>query len=167
MSAYPMVVQTGTKPTLNWNIMYPSKVSDLVGIQPPGTLIPSKSSYVTVQIVGTSVSNTGSCNQSSINYTEARVSLNGGAYQQLFYGTQEHVDPSSKLYVKKLNAGDTINFGGRYVDGNTWSPFFTTKSSNFQVVALVNGQTPPTSSPLGSSGNLYSYLVPILMPPAR
>lgn len=162
ISANPMVVQTGTKPTLSWDILYPSNVGNVVCIQPPGTLITCTSTYVTVQIVGTSVTTNGSCHSSITNYTEARVSLNGGNYQQLFYGTQEHVDPSKKLFVKKLKAGDTIDFGGRYVENNSWSPFYTTKSGNFQVVALVNGQTPPSSSLVGPSATVNSYLRPYL-----
>ena len=162
MSAYPMVVQTGTKPTLNWNILYPSKVSDLVNIKPPGTLIPATSSYVTVQIVGTGVTTGNATSTSNPQYTEARVSLNGGGYQQLFYGTQTDVDPSAQLYIKKLGANDTIDFGGRFVDGGTWSPFYTTNSSNFQVVALVDGQTPPTSFPLSQSTSLNNFLQPYL-----
>ena len=41
MSAYPSVVQTGTKPTLTWSILYPSSLSGTnppVLINPPGTL---------------------------------------------------------------------------------------------------------------------------------
>lgn len=162
LSAYPTVVQVGTNPTLNWNIMHPSNVSSQVTVQPPGTLIASTTCYVTVQIVGTSVSNNASCNSTTTLYSEARLSVNGGNYQQLFYGIQAHVDPSKNLYVKKLKAGDTIDFGGRYVNGNSWSPFFTTRSSNFQVVSLTNGQTPPTSSPLGASSPVNSFLQPYL-----
>lgn len=162
MSAYPTIVQTGTKPTLTWDILYPGKVSDMVSIQPPGTIISSTTTYATVQIVGTGVTTNGSCYSTITNYTEARVSLNGGSYQQLFYGTQEHVDPSKKLYVKKLNAGDTLDFGGRFVDGNAWSSFYTTKSANFQVIALVHGQTPPSRALVGPSATVNSYLRPYL-----
>ena len=56
MSAFPTVVQTGTKPTLTWNILYPSKVSDVAPINPPGTItITQKNTYVSVQPIGTGV----------------------------------------------------------------------------------------------------------------
>jgi len=35
LTAYPTVVQTGTKPTLSWSIDYPSTVSDVAVINPP------------------------------------------------------------------------------------------------------------------------------------
>ena len=44
--------------------------------------------------------------------TDLRVSLNGGPYDQLFYGTQAEVNPSQRLYIKKLLKGQTLHFGG-------------------------------------------------------
>jgi hypothetical protein len=162
LTAYPTMVQTGTKPTLTWSILYPSKVSDLVEVQPPGTLIPNQTSYVTVQIVGTTITPCTSNQTITPVYTDARLSLNRGNFIQLFYGTQADVDPTKQLYIKKVYANDTIDFAGRFVQGNAWSPLYTTKSSNFQIVALVNGDTPPTSYNLYQSTNLASYLRPYL-----
>ena len=162
MSAYPTVVQTGTKPTLTWNILYPSKVSDMVRISPPGTLIPNQTLYVTVQMVGTGVTSGNSTQDALPRTSDARLSLNGGSYNQLFYGAPADVDPSKQLYIKKVYANQTIDFGGRYVQDGVWTPFYTTRSSNIQVVALVNGQTPPTTFPLYQSATLASYLKPYL-----
>ena len=36
MTAFPTIVQTGTKPTLTWNILHPSKVSDIAVIKSAG-----------------------------------------------------------------------------------------------------------------------------------
>ncbi|RPJ33448.1 MAG: hypothetical protein EHM17_10215, partial [Verrucomicrobiaceae bacterium] len=56
LSAFPSVVQTGTKPTLTWSIVYPSRVSDLAIITPPGTItITENNTTVTVQPIGTGV----------------------------------------------------------------------------------------------------------------
>ena len=186
MSAYPTVVQTGTKPTLTWNILFPAKIGipgggggsgngngngsgggnngseNLVQVNPPGTLIPSNTVYATVQIVGTGVSACDTTQDALPHYSDARVSFNGGAYQQLFYGLQSNVVPSKQVYIKKMTANQTLDFGGRYVKNGSWSPFFTTKSTNFQVVALVNGQTPPTTFPLYQSTAFASYLRPYL-----
>ena len=185
MSAFPTVVQTGAKPTLTWNILYPAMIGipggggngngngggsgggsngsgPLVTINPPGTLIPSTTVYATVQVVGTGITACDTTRDSLTHYSDARVSYNGGPYQQLFYGTQADVLPSKQAYIKKLSANETIDFGGRYVKNGAWSPFYTTRSSNFQVVALVNGQTPPTSFPLHQSSTLASYLRPYL-----
>lgn len=161
MTAFPTMVQTGTKPTLTWNILHPSKVSDLAVINPPGTIIPNQTVYVTVQIIGTGVT---TCQGSStvVPPTDLRVSVNGGSYAQLFYGTQAAVNSSQKLWVKKVNAGQTIDLGGRYVIGSGWSPFFTTRSSNMQVISLINGNSLPTRSQFQGQATLASYLLPYL-----
>lgn len=162
MTAYPTVVQTGTKPTLKWNILYPSKVSDVALINPPGTIILTQDMYVSVQPIGTGVTACDPNQGTTPLYTDARMSVNGGAYKQLFYGIQTDVNSSYSLYIKKHSANTTIDFGGRYVKNGALSPLYTTKSSNLQVVALVNGDTPPTRFSLGQSPSLTSYLKPYL-----
>ncbi|MCX6879134.1 MAG: hypothetical protein NTW21_35810 [Verrucomicrobia bacterium] len=162
LSAFPTIVQTGTKPTLTWSILYPSTVSDLAVVSPPGTITPTEDVYVTVQPVGTNPSTCDPTQGTTPLYTDARVSLNGGPFLQIFYGTQADVDPAKPLYIKKVLANQTLDFGGRFVRYGEWSPFYTTKSANFQVVALVNGATPPTTFPLHQSSALASYLRPYL-----
>lgn len=180
LSAFPSLVQTGTHPTLTWNIMHPSKVIGSFGgngngngggnntgtetaaqINPPGTIIPTQDVYATVQIIGTGVSN---CQGGTYTppATDLRVSLNGGAYAQLFYGTQANVDPSKRLYIKKIRPGQTLDFGGRYVIGSSWSPFYTTRSRNLQVVSLVNGDTLPSATKFQGQNAMNSFLKPYL-----
>jgi len=162
LSAYPTIVQTGTKPTLTWDILHPSNVSNVVVINPPGTLIPNQPIYVSVQPVGTGPTNC-TPGQTTVTYpAEARISVNGGSYKQLFYGTQGSVTPQYSLYIKKHKANDIIDFGGRYVLNGNWTPFFTTRSSNMQVISLVRGSVPPTNLPLSTSSRLASYLKPYL-----
>ena len=163
MTAYPTVVQTGTKPTLTWSILYPSKVSDVAQINPPGTItITQKNTYVSVQPIGTGVTTCDPTQGTTPLYTDARLSVNGAAYVQLFYGIQSDVDPAYSLYIKKMGVNDTLNFSGRYVRNAAWSPLYTTLSANQQVVALVNGDRPPTSFSLYQSSILASYLKPYL-----
>ncbi len=181
MTAFPTVVQTGTKPTLTWAIMHPARVGsgqtgssgsgsgsgnsdgaeELAVVNPPGTIIPTTDSYVTVQIIGSGPTDCRS-NTSTKPPTDLRVSLDGGAYDQLFYGTQDDVNSSQKLYIKKLRAGQTVDFGGRYVFNGAWTPFYTTRSSNLQVVALVNGDTFPASTKFQGQAALASYLKPYI-----
>ncbi|MEN9974642.1 MAG: hypothetical protein RLZZ282_648 [Verrucomicrobiota bacterium] len=161
LSANQNVVQTGTNPVLTWNILYPSKVSDLVVVQPPGTLLLQSSMYVTVEMVGTSVTKTGTAPSTPI-ATEARVSLNGGSYEQLFYGTQADVKPAAPLYTKKVEPNNKIDFGGNYVENGVSGPFYTSNSANRQIVTLVNGDTPPTTFPLYQSSTLGNHLKPFL-----
>jgi hypothetical protein len=163
LSAFPTVVQTGTKPTLDWSILYPSKVSNIATITPPGTItIIDKNIYVSVQPIGTGITACDSTQGTTPLNADARMSLNGAAYQQLFYGTQADINSAYSLYIKKLGVGNTINFSGRYVKNGAWSPLYTTISTNFQVVALVNGDSIPTTFPLHQSSTLASYLRPYL-----
>lgn len=163
LSAFPSVVQTGTKPTLTWSILYPSKVSDLVTITPPGTItIDKNNTTVTVQPIGTGVTACDPTQGVEPLNVDARLSLNGSTYQQIFYGTQQVINPSWVLYSKKLNKGAKIDFGGRFVKFNQWSPLYTTRSANYQIIALVNGDTPPTSFQLHNSPSLANYLKPYL-----
>ena len=186
LSAFPTIVQTGTKPTLTWSIIHPAKIGsgqtssgnngngngggnsdgteNMAIVNPPGTIIPITDSYVTVQIIGTGPTNCqGGTNSATAPATDLRVSINGAAYKQLFYGTQANIDPSKQLYIKKVLAGQTIDLGGRFVtSATTWSPFFTTRSSNLQVVALVNGDTYPTKSKFQGQASMASYLKPYI-----
>ena len=182
LSAFPTIVKTGTKPTLTWSIVHPAKIGsgqtgstgngngngssggteNMAVVNPPGTIIPITDSYVTVQIIGTGPTNCqGGNNNTAAPATDLRLSVNGSAYKQLFYGTQANIDPSKKLYVKKVLAGQTIDLGGRFLTSATsWSPFYTTRSQNLQVVALVNGDTYPAKSKFQGQASMAAYLKP-------
>jgi len=90
LTAFPTVVQTGTKPTLTWNILYPSWVGGGgsgggsgggVGfVNPPGTLtVAQNNTYVSVQPIGTGVTTCDTTQGTTPLYADARLSLNGGA----------------------------------------------------------------------------------------
>jgi hypothetical protein len=185
LTAFPTVVKTGTKPTLNWTIVHPARigsgqtgwgdngngngngnggndgVEQIAVVSPPGTIIPSTDAFVSVQIIGSGP--TDCRNNTTVKPpTDLRVSLNGSAYDQLFYGTQSNVNSSQRLYIKKVRAGQTLDFGGRYVINGGWSPFYTTRSTNLQVVALVNGDTYPASTKFQGQAALASYLRPYI-----
>jgi hypothetical protein len=162
LSAYPTVVQTGTKPTLTWDILYPSKVSDVAIINPPGTIILTQDVFVSVQPVGTGLEGCKYTSSLASPPTDARMSVNGGSFFQLFYGTQADVDSAYSLYIKKRQKNDSIDFGGRYVKNGGWSSFYTTRNSNLQAIALVDGDVPPTHNPLHLDPNLQGYLRPYL-----
>lgn len=161
LTAFPTVVQSGTKPTLTWSIMYPTNVSDVATIRPPGRITLTQTMYASVQIIGTGVTTTTGGTPTPAP-TDARVSIDSAPYQQLFYGTQTVVDPTQTLFEKKLDPGETIDFGGRIDQNGAWTSFFTTTSTNMQVVALVKGDTPPTTLPLYQQSTLQNYLAPYL-----
>jgi hypothetical protein len=182
MTAFPTIVKTGTKPTLTWSIIHPARVGsgqatnggnensesgsddgveEIAAVNPPGTIIPTSDAWVTVQIIGTGPTDCRS-NTSIKPPTDLRVSINGSPFDQLFYGTQDDIDPSHKLFIKKVLRGHSIDFGGRYVVNGAWTPFYTTRSTNLQVVSLVNGDTFPASTKFQGQAGLASYLKPYI-----
>ncbi len=129
-----------------------------------GQITLEKNYTVTVQIIGAGVTTCANGGAASTNSypVDARMSVDGGSYFQLFYGVPSLVNPSKILFSKELSKGQTLNFGGRYVVSDTFSPFYTTKSANQQIVSLVNGEIPPTTFPLEKSATLASYVKPYL-----
>lgn len=163
LSAYPTIVQTGAHPTLTWGITHPSNVSTVATISPPGTItITANNTYVSVQPIGTGTTDCTTAEPVAHRNTEARLSVNGGTYTQLFYGKSTDVTSQYSLYIKKHKKNDVLDFGGRYVKNNNWTQFFTTRSANMQVVTLKNGSPLPTSFALHSSPQLAGYLAPYL-----
>jgi hypothetical protein len=147
---------------LSWSVLLPSNVGDMAKISPPGTItITKKNTYVSVQPIGTGTTD-GSEVPPSQQISEARLSVNGGSYTQLFYGSSTDVTPQYSLYVKTHQPGDTLDFGGRYVSNNNWTSFYTTKSNNLQVVTLKNGDSVPTAFPIHTSPTMASYLDPYI-----
>ena len=84
MTATPTIAQVGTYPRISWNIMYPSTVANVATLMPTGTIKLSQAMYVSVQPIGTGVT---ACHVNTKGLpTDARLSVNGGPYNQLFYG---------------------------------------------------------------------------------
>jgi hypothetical protein len=163
ITAFPLIVQPGTRPQLTWNIAYPSVVQDVIDIEGPGTIVPTEELCVEVRVLGAGV--TVSSNNSS-NYqfvpTEAQLSYDGGSYSRIFYGSNNDVKPSKVVYKATVLAGKKLRFGGRYYYNKKWGPYFNSQSGTLNVRTLVNGETPPTTYPLHNAPTLESFLRPYL-----
>ena len=158
LTAFPTIVQTGTNPTLTWNISYPSQVKDIVTVTPTGTLTPKQDIYVDVRVLGASVAN-------NVQYfpVEAQVKYDTGSWTRIFYNTQTNVKPSTIVYTRLASKNKTLNFAGRYFYNNAWSTLYTTaQTGSIQVVALVNGDTPPSTFPDYNQPTIESFLRPYL-----
>ncbi|QTN32959.1 hypothetical protein HZ994_11705 [Akkermansiaceae bacterium] len=166
LTAYPTVVQTGTKPTLTWDISYPSVVKDFVDVTPPSTITPKVDLDVEIRVLGNGV--TVTTNNNGFNFVpgEALLSYKGGSYDRIFYGSNLNVNPNTVVWSKnKIRKNETLRFGGRYYYNNSWGPLFTTSSSNNQNVrTLVNGDTPPNKVPEYGAPSLESFIRPYLGP---
>jgi hypothetical protein len=167
LSAYPTVVQTGTKPTLTWGINYPSIVKDYITIIDPATIKTKEKLDCEIRILGAGVT---SGNSSSYVFvpTEAQISDNGGNYTRIFYGTNLNVNPNTVVWSKKNMAKNrTLRFGGRYFFNNNWGTTFTSTTNSHNVRTLVNGDIPPSNIPQWDAPSLEEFLRPYLDPSGR
>ena len=94
--------------------------------------------------------------------TEAQVSINNGNYTSFFSDTQNNVKANKVVYTKTVNANQPINFAGRYNWDGAWSTLFKSTSAGDNVVALVNGDTPPTTTPLYQQPTIEDFIKPYL-----
>lgn len=163
ITAFPLIVQPGTRPNLTWNITYPSVVQDFIDIEGVGTVVTTEELDVEVRVLGAgvTVSSNGSNNYSFVP-TEAQISYDGGSYTRVFYGTNNDVKPSKIVYSKTMPAGKRLRFGGRYYYNKKWGPYYNSQSGTLNVRTLVNGQTPPTTYPLHTAPTLESFIKPYL-----
>jgi len=159
-------VQAGTKPTLSWGITYPAVVKDIITIKPPGTCTPKKKVSMDVRVIGASVkvvwkNSWGVVTRWEWAQTEAQVSINNGNYSTIFSDTQDKVNANKIVYTKTVNANQPINFAGRY-NWDGWSTLFKSTSAGDNVVALVTGDTPPTTTPLYQQPTIEDFIKPYL-----
>jgi hypothetical protein len=168
LSAFPTVVQAGTFPTLTWGVTYPNVVSNIVTIVPPGTVTPKRTLEMKVRVIGASVKRVWLDSRGRVTDwewvpTEALLSTNGGSYSRIWYNTQNNVNPNTVVRTQNVFNNQPVRFGGRYLNSNgSWNTLFTSTSSGGNVVALVNGDTPPTTTPLYQQPTIESFLLPYL-----
>ncbi len=169
LNAFPTFVQAGTHPTLSWNVTLPESVVDIVDIIPPGTLKPKKSLNMKVRVLGASVKRVWTNSKGQVTKwewvpTEALLRYNSGSYTRIFYNTHDKVNPNTVVRNQTVAKNSTINFGGRFNDNGSWSTMYTSTSTNHQhnVVALKNGDTPPTTTPLYQQPTIESFILPYL-----
>jgi hypothetical protein len=166
LAANPSHVQIGERPILSWNITYPAVVKDIIKVTPPGTCTPKVKVAMDVRVIGASVKVVwrnifGQITRSEWAPTEAQISIGNNSYSRIFYNTQDKVNPSTSVYTGTIQPGNAINFAGRYYfDG--WSSLFRSTGSNGNVVALINGDTPPTSTPLYQQPTITDFIRPYL-----
>jgi hypothetical protein len=163
LSAFPTVVQTGTKPTLTWNISYPAVVEDFVTVDPLGKITPKENLVCKIRMLGLGVTSQAS-NGSIIYYrTRARIRFNGSSdWVDIYDGKQTDTTVQQQQIVKTytVNNNQPINFEGAYYN-NGWKTSYSSLSGD-NVRSLVNGDTPPSNVPDYDAPSLESFLRPYL-----
>src|SRR5690606_9161849 len=100
LSAFPTIVQAGTHPTLTWDVVLPERIGDVVVIEGPGTLVPSRCLIIDVRVLGASVKRVWTNPHGKITKweclpTEDKISYNGGDFTRIFYNTHNKVNPNA------------------------------------------------------------------------
>lgn len=170
LNAFPTIVQTGTHPTLSWNVTLPEVASQVATINAPATLSPTRCLIMDVRVLGASIKTLKTNPQGRVTgtnwtNTQGHLNYNSNGYNQIFYNTGNKVSANSVIHSRMVEANSTIRFGGRYATSSTtWSPLYTSTNSSTNVVALKDGDIPPTVTPLHLSPTLQSFMVPYLNP---
>lgn len=162
LSAYPTIVQTGTRPTLSWAMVYPSTITSYMTVQAPATLTTNDQLDVDVRVIGAGVT-VGAPAGSNSNWvpTQALISVGGSEYKSIFLGTNTEVNPDALVWSKRVNKGTTLNFGGRFYFNGAWSTTYTSQNGN-NIRVLKNGEFPPTAYSLSNTQNVKSFMAPYL-----
>lgn len=164
LSAFPTIVQTGTKPTLTWSINYPSIVEDFVVVTPPGTITPKENLICEIRILGLGVTSQGSNGSITYYRTRGRMKYNGSSsWTTIYDGKQTDTIVQQQGIVKTaftVNKNQPLNFAGAYYNSN-WQTEYTSLSGD-NVRTLVNGDTCPSNVPDYNAPSLESFLKPYL-----
>lgn len=163
LSTSQTLVRAGTNAALTWNITYPSVVKDYVTVTDESTVTTKQSLDYDIRVLGAGVTSSYS-DGSHMTFvpTEAQLSVNGGSYQRIFYGTNNDVTPSKIVSSGSLSTNKTLRFGGRYYFNGNWGTTYTSSSGTDNVRSLVNGEVPPTTYSLINAPTLESFIKPYL-----
>jgi hypothetical protein len=164
LTAYPTVVQTGTKPTLTWSITYPSQVTTVVTVGPTGTITPLRNLYLDLRVLGAQIGD-----GSSWYMVEAYQKLeNASSFTWFFRGKQTNVNPSTIYFTQLVQQARPINIRGRVATNNSsnpssWQAYYSTGTTTQNVRALVNGDSPPNYVPaFANQSTIKSTLSPYI-----
>lgn len=157
------IVRAGSTTALTWSINYPSVIKDYITVTPPSTITTKQSLDYEIRVLGAGVTSSKSDGSNMVFVpTEAQLSVAGGSYQRIFYGTNNDVTPSKVVSSGNLQNNKTLRFGGRYYFNGSWGTTYTSSSGTNNVRTLVNGETPPTTYSLINAPTLESFIKPYL-----
>jgi hypothetical protein len=166
ITAYPTVVQTGTKPTLTWSINYPSIVEEFVTITPPATVTPKENLVCDVRILGLGVTSQNSSGLITYWRTRGQWRINGSSsWSDLYDGKQTDTVVQQQGLVRTsvaVTKGRGMTFAGQYYNGSSWATLYSSIDGTNNVRALINGQTCPGNIPDYNAPSLESFLKPYL-----
>lgn len=165
LTAFPTIVQTGTKPTLTWGINYPSVVEDFVTVTPPATVTPKEELTCEIRILGLGVTSLNSNGTIKYYRTRGRLKCNGSSsWTTIYDGQQTDTIVQQQGIVKTeftVNKNQPMYFSGQYYNNNNWQTEYTSTNGD-NVRTLISGSTPPSNVPDYNAPSLEKFLKPYL-----
>lgn len=112
---------------------------------------------------GVDVSNPGNGNGGPNGAVDASGTVDD---ERIFSGKQTQISPTKVVFptsgVCIVKAGSKVDFKARCNNGSQWLSWRETKSATQNVVALVNGDTPPSTTPAFRQGKIETFLQPYM-----
>lgn len=174
LTAFPTVVQTGTKPTLTWNINYPSIVQDFVTVSGANSITPKENLKCDIRILGAGVTSQNSNGTIKYYFTRGRIaygsSPSSSSYTTIWDGRNTDTEVQQQAIIKsKLSVTKNvrIHFGGQYNKDNSstndnWFTWFSSTNNATNVRMLKSGDLCPDRVPDYNAPSLESFLRPYL-----
>ena len=151
------LVRVGARSQLDWQIEYPSQVTDIVDVTNTGTIIPKVPLKMSVRTLGVAFQS-----GSKLLPLEGYWGKNNGSFTRFFYGTGPSVVPTKVLVSTTVKINDRIDFSGRGWDGSSWLPTHSTRKLAQYIVVLKNGDSAPSYAPAYNQASAKSFLTPYL-----
>ena len=150
------MVRTGISSQLDWNITYPTGITEIIEIIPPSTIVPKKNVTMKVRVLGVAFQS-----GNKLLPLDAYWSKNNSSWDRFFYGTGPTVVASDVLIEEQVNKGDHIDFGARGWSGR-WLPFHHTRNTDPYLVVLKNGDSAPDYAPAYNQSSVTNFLKPYI-----
>lgn len=154
------LVRVGSLSQLDWQIQYPSGLTELVDVTNTGTIIPKKNLQMSTRVLGVAYQS-----GNTLLPVECHWSKNNSSWSRIFRGNSSVVNPAKVLLERTVLANERIDFAGRGANngsGTSWNPQHHTRVDDNYVTVLKNGDLPPNYVPAYNQGSVKSFLAPYL-----
>jgi len=152
------LIREGIPPKIDWNIILPKEVTDVVEIDEDGNVTPTKKVRVKVTMIGVGISNGSGTWSPATSYLKF-----GSTWRHMYTGAGPDVQPGTVLYNEVINAGTEIKFAARYKSASSgnYSNWFYNGSQNVEV--LKNGDVAPNySAAYAEQASAEDYMRPYM-----
>lgn len=133
------MVRQGVAPNLDWNIEYPSTVTEVITIDPPTEEIITKTRLrVQVYVIGVGITDQYGRQYPAKSY----LHYSSYGWKHIFTGRGYQVDPTRFYDDRIVNAGEKIRFAAK-LDMSGYSYYY---NDSINVRVLKNGDLPPNNA---------------------